>query len=135
MIATCHQTGGDVSIFWLPSFFLTNHTHMLHFPTLCIDSSVFRPECRESVIERKNRMSMGWQLQGLWKNPDFMKVWLSRTISNLGNGITGIALPVIAVQVLNATPAQMSILSALNGMAVLLFGLLAGVWIDRLRRR
>ncbi len=64
-----------------------------------------------------------------------MKVWLSRTISNLGNGITGIALPVIAIQVLAATPAQMSILSALNGMAVLLFGLMAGVWIDRLRRR
>jgi MFS family permease len=78
---------------------------------------------------------MRWQLHGLWKNPDFMKVWLSRTISNLGNGITGIALPVVAVQVLAATPAQMSILSALNGMAVLLFGLLAGVWIDRLRRR
>ena len=78
---------------------------------------------------------MRWQLQGLWKNPDFTKVWLSRTISNLGNGITGIALPVIAVQVLAATPAQMSILSVLNGMAVLLFGLLAGVWIDRLRRR
>src|SRR5215469_494456 len=78
---------------------------------------------------------MRWQLHGLWKNPDFMKVWLSRTISNLGNGITGIALPVIAIQVLAATPAQMSILSALNGMAVLLFGLLAGVWVDRLRRR
>lgn len=78
---------------------------------------------------------MRWQLRGLWKNPDFMKVWLSRTISNLGNGITGIALPVIAIQVLAASPAQMSILGALNGMAVLLFGLLAGVWIDRLRRR
>ncbi|MGH2495864.1 MAG: MFS transporter [Ktedonobacteraceae bacterium] len=78
---------------------------------------------------------MRWQLRGLWKNPDFMKVWLSRTVSNLGNGITGIALPVIAVQVLAATPAQMSILSALNGAAVLLFGLIAGVWVDRLRRR
>src|ERR1700674_4837509 len=83
--------------------------------------------------EGKNRMS--WQLQGLWKNPDFMKVWLSHTISNMGNGITGIALPVIAVQVLAATPGQMSILSALNGAAVLSFGLVAGVWVDRLRRR
>src|SRR5581483_4753540 len=78
---------------------------------------------------------MGWQLRGLWKNPDFMKVWLGRTVSNLGNGITGIALPVIAVQALAATPAPMSVLSALNGAAVLLFGLLAGVWVDRLRRR
>ena len=78
---------------------------------------------------------MRWQLRGLWKNPDFMKVWVSHTISNMGNGITGIALPVIAVQVLSATPGQMSVLSALNGMAVLLFGLVAGVWVDRLRRR
>ena len=78
---------------------------------------------------------MRWQLRGLWKKPDFMKVWLSHTISNIGNGITGIALPVIAVQVLAATPGQMSILSALDGVAVLLFGLLAGVWVDRLRRR
>src|SRR6516164_7005335 len=78
---------------------------------------------------------MRWQLRGLWNNPDFMKVWLSHTISNIGNGITGIALPVIAVQMLAATPGQMSVLSALDGIVVLLFGLLAGVWVDRLRRR
>ncbi len=78
---------------------------------------------------------MRWHLRGLWKNSDFMKVWLSHTISNIGNGITGIALPVIAVQALAATPGQMSILSALDGIVVLLFGLLAGVWVDRLRRR
>jgi len=78
---------------------------------------------------------MRWHLRGLWKNPDFMKVWLSHTISNTGNGITGIALPVIAVQTLAATPGQMSVLSALDGIVVLLFGLLAGVWVDRLRRR
>ena len=78
---------------------------------------------------------MRWQLRGLWKNPDFMKVWLSHTVSNIGNGITGIALPVIAVTALAATPGQMSVLSALDGFVVLLFGLLAGVWVDRLRRR
>ncbi len=78
---------------------------------------------------------MHWQQRGLWKNPDFMKVWLSRTISNMGNEITGIALPVIAIQVLSATPGQISLLSALNGMAVLLFGPVAGVWVDRVRRR
>lgn len=75
------------------------------------------------------------QSRGLFHNPDFMKLWLSHTISNIGNGITGIALPVIAVQLLAATPVQMSILSALDGIVVLLFGLLAGVWVDRLRRR
>ncbi|HJT55849.1 MAG TPA: MFS transporter [Ktedonobacteraceae bacterium] len=78
---------------------------------------------------------MRWQPRGLWKNPDFRKVWLSRTISNMGNEITGVALPVIAIQVLSATPEQISVLSALNGMAALLFGLAAGVWVDRVRRR
>ena len=84
---------------------------------------------------REGTHRMRWHLRGLWKNPDFMKVWLSHTISNIGNGITGIALPVIAVQALAATPGQMSVLSALDGIVVLLFGLLAGVWVDRLRRR
>lgn len=78
---------------------------------------------------------MRWQPQGLWKNPDFMKIWLSKTISNIGDGITNIALPLIAIQMLAATPAQISIISALGGAAVVLFGLLAGVWVDRLRRR
>lgn len=78
---------------------------------------------------------MRWHLRGLWKNPNFMKLWAGRTVSSLGNGITGIALPLTAVLMLAATPAQMSILSALGGIAVLLFGLIAGVWVDRLHRR
>ncbi|HLJ34436.1 MAG TPA: MFS transporter [Ktedonobacteraceae bacterium] len=78
---------------------------------------------------------MRWHLQGLWKNSDFLKLWLGRTISNMGNGITGIALPLTAVLVLSATPAQMGIIGALEGISVLLFGLIAGVWVDRLRRR
>lgn len=73
--------------------------------------------------------------RGLWHNPDFRKLWLGRTISNMGNGITGIALPLTAVLVLAATPVQMGMLGALDGSAVLLFSLLAGVWVDRLRRR
>jgi MFS family permease len=74
-------------------------------------------------------------LTGLWKNPDFVKLWLGQTVSLFGSGITGIALPLTAVLVLAATPAQMGILGALDGIAVLVIGLLAGVWVDRVRRR
>jgi MFS family permease len=74
-------------------------------------------------------------LTGLWKNPDFVKLWLGQTVSNFGSGITGIALPLTAVLVLTASPAQMGILGAVDGGAVLLVGLLAGVWVDRVRRR
>src|SRR5881397_240958 len=72
---------------------------------------------------------------GLWKDSDFVKLWLGQTISNFGSGITGIALPLTAVLVLAATPTQMGILGALDGVAVLVIGLLAGVWVDRVRRR
>lgn len=74
-------------------------------------------------------------LKGLWNHPDFVKLWIGQTVSDLGNGITGIALPLTAVLILDATPAQMGILSALEGIAALLVGLFAGVWADRLRRR
>jgi len=78
---------------------------------------------------------MRWHPKGLWNNSDFVKLWVGKTISNFGNGITGIALPLTAVLVLSATPVQMGILGALSSVAVLVVGLLAGVWVDRLRRR
>ncbi len=72
---------------------------------------------------------------GLWKNPDFVKLWLGQTVSFFGSGITGIALPLTAVLMLAATPFQMGILGALDGIAALVIGLLAGVLVDRVRRR
>ena len=78
---------------------------------------------------------MRWRFQGLWNDSNFTKLWSSHTISNIGNGITGIALPLTAILVLSASPVQIGILSALDGIAVLLFGLIAGVLVDRIRRR
>src|SRR5437667_5163578 len=78
---------------------------------------------------------MKWNPKGLWNKADFVKLWVGQTISNFGSGITGIALPLTAVLVLAATPTQMGILAALDGAAVFVFGLVAGVWVDRLRRR
>jgi MFS family permease len=72
---------------------------------------------------------------GLWKRRDFVYLWVGQTVSKLGNGITSLALPLTAVLVLQASPVQMGILSALEGLSVLLVGLLAGVWVDRLPRR
>ena len=72
---------------------------------------------------------------GLWKSSDFVKLWLGQTVSFFGSGITGIALPLTAVLLLAATPFQMGILGALDGIAVLVIGLLVGVLIDRTRRK
>jgi predicted MFS family arabinose efflux permease len=72
---------------------------------------------------------------GLWANSDFVKLWTGQTVSKFGTHITGAAMAATAVLVLQATPAQMGLLGAIGGLPVLLFSLLAGVWVDRLRRR
>jgi MFS family permease len=73
--------------------------------------------------------------RGLWASPDFVKLWSGQTISELGSRITREGLPLTAVLVLHATTVQMGLLTALGGASTLVFGLIAGVWVDRLRRR
>lgn len=72
---------------------------------------------------------------GLWRHPDFMKLWSGQTISVFGSNITREGLPYAAVLVLAATPFQMGLLLASSALPVVLVGLMAGVWVDRLRRR
>lgn len=71
----------------------------------------------------------------LWRNPDFVKLWVGQTVSAFGSNITGVALSLTAVTLLRATPAELGLLGALGAAPVLLVGLAAGVWADRLRRR
>jgi MFS family permease len=71
----------------------------------------------------------------LWRNREFLKLWIGQTISEIGSRITREGLPLTAVIVLGATPAQMGILSATGGASVLLFSLWAGLIVDRVRRR
>jgi len=71
----------------------------------------------------------------LWRNPSFLRLWFAKTISGLGSAITGTAIPLTAALVLHATPAQMAALVFAGQLPDLLFGLIAGVWVDRVRRR
>ena len=73
--------------------------------------------------------------QRLWKHPEFIKLWIGQTISAFGSRITRDGLPLTAVIFLAATPGQMGVLVAISSLPVLLIGLLAGVWVDRLPRR
>src|SRR5215469_18301320 len=68
-------------------------------------------------------------------DPDFRKLWIGQTISQIGSNITGVGLPLTAVLVLKASPLQMGFLSGAGAAAVVIFGLFAGAWVDRLRRR
>lgn len=75
------------------------------------------------------------QLDGLWRHPDFLKLWAGQTVSVFGDQITFLALPLVAVLTLKADAVQMGLLGAAERAPFLLVGLFAGVWVDRLRRR
>jgi predicted MFS family arabinose efflux permease len=75
------------------------------------------------------------RLTGLWKDTDFLKLWGGQAISELGSRITRDGIPFAALLVLNATPVHMGYRAAVGSVPVLVGGLAAGVWVDRLRRR
>ena len=71
----------------------------------------------------------------LWRNSAFRRVWAAATVSVFGSLVTRIALPLAAILVLGAGAVEMAILRSLDLVAALVFGLVAGAWVDRLRRR
>ncbi|MCI0348630.1 MAG: MFS transporter [Acidobacteriales bacterium] len=72
---------------------------------------------------------------GLWSNRDFVKLWIGQSISQFGAQITLLALPLTAVQAVQASSFQMGLLRALEYLPFLLFGMLSGVLADRMRRK
>jgi len=74
-------------------------------------------------------------LPSLWKNRSFVRLWVAKTVSGIGSSITATAIPLTAAFALDATPGQMAALVFAGQLPDLLFGLIAGVWVDRVRRR
>ena len=73
--------------------------------------------------------------RSLWLHQDFRKLWIGQTISQLGSVVTRTAVPLVALLVLNAGPWELAILVIVASAGILLVGLVAGAWVDRLRRR
>lgn len=80
-------------------------------------------------------MDSGRGRLGLFGLRDFRLVWLGETASNLGNGITTVALPLIAVVTLHAGAFATGLLAAAVWLPWLVVGLPAGAWVDRLPLR
>ena len=70
----------------------------------------------------------------LSRSRDFRRLWVGETVSAVGSQVTLIALPLVAVSELGATPTQMGLLGAAQTVPFLLFATLAGVWVDRNRK-
>jgi MFS family permease len=68
-------------------------------------------------------------------NRDFLRLWAAETISQFGSQVSLLALPLVAVALLEATPLEVALLGTIEFLPFILFSLPAGAWVDRLRRR
>jgi MFS family permease len=71
----------------------------------------------------------------LWRDADFLKLWTGQTVSEFGSVVTRTALRLVALLTLGAGVVEMAFLVVAASTGVLLVGLVAGAWVDRLPRR
>ena len=72
---------------------------------------------------------------GLLRQPDFRRLWLAQSVSQVGTQVTQLALPLVAILVLKASPFEVALLGAVEFLPFLLFTLPAGAWVDRLPKK
>ena len=70
----------------------------------------------------------------LLRDATYRRLWTSILISSFGGQVTLLALPLTAAVLLNATPTQMGLLTAMEVVPFVLFSLPSGVWLDRVRK-
>jgi predicted MFS family arabinose efflux permease len=75
------------------------------------------------------------QRGGLWRRRDFGLFWGGESISELGNSVTGVVMPLVAIQVLHTSTFTVTVLSAAVWLPWLVIGVPAGAWVDRLPPR
>ena len=72
---------------------------------------------------------------GLWRQRDFGLFWTGESISEVGNSVTIVVVPLIAIDTLHASTFIVTVLTAMVWLPWLLVGVPAGVWTDRLPPR
>lgn len=70
----------------------------------------------------------------LLRQATYRRLWISILTSSFGGQVTMLALPLTAAVLLQATPTQMGLLTAMEIVPFVLFSLPSGVWLDRVRK-
>jgi MFS family permease len=75
------------------------------------------------------------QRGALRRNANFVNLWGAATVSTFGSLVTRTALPFTAILVLDASPSAIGVLRVAELLPGFVVGLIAGAWVDRLRRK
>jgi MFS family permease len=70
----------------------------------------------------------------LWRDRRYVRLWTSILTASFGNQVMMLALPLTAAVLLQATPTQMGLLTAIELAPFVLLSLPSGVWLDRVRK-
>ncbi|HEV3018161.1 MAG TPA: MFS transporter [Burkholderiaceae bacterium] len=70
----------------------------------------------------------------LLRDRTYRRLWSSTLISSFGSQVSLLALPLTAAILLQASPTQMGLLTAMEIVPFALFSLPTGVWLDRVRK-
>ena len=65
----------------------------------------------------------------------FVRFWIADAVSNLGTFVSTLALQLLLIETLHADQTALGVVRAAQWLPYLLFGMLAGVVVDRVRRR
>ncbi len=71
----------------------------------------------------------------LWHHGDFLRFWVGDTVTQFTGQITSLVLPTLAILTLGVTDFELGILNTLGFIAFPILGLLAGVLLDRVKRK
>jgi predicted MFS family arabinose efflux permease len=71
----------------------------------------------------------------LWRHGDFLRLWTAQTLSQFTGQVGSLAVPLVAIAVLEVNAFQVGLLATVASLPFLLFSLPVGVVVDRVRRR
>jgi MFS family permease len=72
-------------------------------------------------------------MTSLGRDPAFLRLWVAESVSKMGDAVTMVAVPLVAIAVLDAGPADLAALGVAQLVPVVALALPAGAWVDRRR--
>ena len=72
---------------------------------------------------------------GLWRQRNFRLFWTGESISEVGNSVTIVVIPLVAIDILHTSTFIVTLLTAMVWLPWVVIGIPAGAWVDRLPPR
>lgn len=82
---------------------------------------------------RRSTMTGRWG--GLLRQRNFRLFWIGESVSEVGNAVTIVVIPLVAINTLHTSTFVVTLLSAMVWLPWVVIGVPAGAWVDRLRPR